>query len=458
MTETRLNELATAIDGEVIVAADPTYDDHRAVWNGRFDRRPSMIVRAANAGDVGVAIGFARNSGLEFAVKCGGHSNAGHSTSDGGLLLDLSLMKGVSIDPSARAARVEPGVRWGEFNPLAEAHGLAAVGGTVSTVGVAGFTLGGGSGYLTRKHGLAVDNLLSARLVTADGRQVVASETENPDLFWALRGGGGNFGVVTAFEFGLHEVGPQVFAGQIIHPFERAGDLIRLYRDFMSSAPDDCQCYAFFLRIPPIDVFPQEHHGRLVVDFVVFHLDPGPGGPATFQRLLDLEDPILSSVGPQSYSAVMAAFDAGLPPGQRYDSRAHFLDELTDEAVDTIIEHMPGMVGAFTVAYLDCWGGAVTRVDRAATAFPHRDAACAIHLMPGWTGPEQDDEVTTWTEAFHAAMAPFSSGAVYINLLGEGEEHRVRAGYGGNYERLADVKTKWDPGNFFSSTYNVSPA
>ena len=458
MTDFNTDELAGAVRGGIVKPGDESYDQARAVWNGRFDRRPAAIIRCHDADDVKAGIDFAHRRGLRLAVRAGGHSNAGHSAIDGGLLVDLSLMKGVEVDPESKTARVQPGVKWGEFNPVAEEHGLATPGGTVSTVGVAGFTLGGGGGYLTRKYGMAVDNLLSVEVVTADGRFVRASSEENPDLFWAIRGGGGNFGVVTSFEFRLHEVGPEVLAGQIMHRLDDTPNLLRSFREFMRNAPDELQVYPFFLRIPPIDAFPEEFHGQVVLDFVVFHEDAGPAGEAALRPLLELGDPIMTAVGPQSYSSVMGAFDEGLPAGQRYGSRAHYLDGISDDVIDTIMAHMPGMAGPLTVAYLDVLGGAPSRVDPSATAFPHRDARYAFHIMPGWTDHDDDEQVMAWANALHDAMGHHATGGVYVNLLGPDEEDRIRAAYGTNYDRLVEVKKKWDPENLFRGNYNINPS
>ena len=458
MTEISFDGLAESINGDIARAGDEGYHEGRMVWNGRFDRHPDVIVRCRSVGDVKAAVDFARTRGLSLAVKAGGHSNAGHSTIEGGLLIDLSSMKGVSIDPENRTARVEPGVKWGEFNPIAERHGLATPGGTISTVGVSGFTLGGGSGYLSRKHGMAIDNLLSVEVVAADGRIIRAGDDEHPDLFWAIRGGGGNFGIVTAFEFRLHDVGPEVLAGQIMHRLEDAPGLLRSFREIMANAPDELQCYPFFLRIPPIEAFPEELHGQVVLDFVVFHTDAGSDGKTALRPLVDLGKPVFAAVGPQSYSSVMEAFDAGLPAGQRYGSRAQYLTGITDGVIDTIMTHAADMVGPFTVAYLDPAGGALGRVDPCATAFPHRDATYGFHIISGWMESVQDEEVSAWADAFHHAMSLHATGGVYVNLLGPDEEDRVRAAYGDNYQRLVELKTLWDPDNLFRSTYNVEPS
>lgn len=451
-------ELSEILSGEVLVPGDEDYDAARALWNSRFDRHPDVIARCSRAEDVQAAVRFARDRGLQLSVKGGGHAFAANTVGEGGLLIDLSPMKGIEIDPATKTARIEAGLKWGEFDPLAQEHGLASPGGTVSTVGVAGYTLGGGSGFLARKHGMAIDNLLSVAVVTARGELVVASADENPDLFWALRGGGGNFGVATSFEFRLHEVGPEVLAGQVFHRFEDAPAVLRFYRDFMATAPEEIQCYPFFLHVPPLDLFPEEYHGQLVLDLVVFHAETGPAAETALRPLVEAGDPFMSAVGPQEYASVLKTFDAGLPSGQRYDSRAHDLPDLTEAAIDTLIEHLPGMVGEFSSAYLGAAGGSVARVDPTATAFPHRDAAFSFHIMAGWTTPEQDAEVTRWVRQFHGAMALHATGGVYVNVLGAGEEDRIRAAYGVNYARLAELKRKWDPENLFRMNHNIEPA
>jgi FAD/FMN-containing dehydrogenase len=453
----RTEELATAFRCPVLRPGEPGYDQARMGWNARFDRRPALIARCSTPDDVRTGVDLARQSGIDLAVKGGGHSNAGHSTTEGGLLLDLSLMKTVEVDPAARTVRVGPGLRWGELDTITQEHGLATPGGTVSTVGVSGFTLGGGSGNLARQHGLAVDNLIAAEVVTADGGLVRASTEDNPDLFWGLCGGAGNFGVVTSFELRLHPVGPQVTAGQVMYPLAGARDLLRRYRDFMAATPDELQCYAFFLRVPPVDIFPEAFHGQLALDLVCFHTDPGEAGKAAFEPILGLGDPIFAAVGPQPYTAAQQAFDAGLPAGQRYESRAHYLDCLTDEAIGTIVDHVADLSGPLSVAYLEPLGGTVARVEASATAFPHRGAAYGFHIIAGWMDAAEDNAVLAWTRAFHDAMTPHAGGGVYVNLLGTGEEERVRAAYGDNWDRLVEVKRNWDPENLFRGNANIAP-
>ena len=455
MTDFDVQELREGLDGVVLVPGDESYDEARALWNARFDRKPDLVARCQNAADVQAAVNFARTHGMQLSVKGGGHAFAANTVGDGGLLIDLSPMKGVEIDPIRKNARLEPGLKWGEVDPVAQEHGLAPVGGTVSTVGVAGFILGGGSGYLSRRHGMAVDNLISVDLVTAGGNLVHASEHENADLFWAIRGGSGNYGVVTAFVVRLHEVGPEVLTGQIVHRLEDAPDLLRLYREFMQGAPDEVQCYPFIFRVPPIPEFPQEFHGQVVIDLVLFHSDPS--AEPVFQPLLDFGDPILAFVVPQPYIVNQQAFDAGLPAGHRWESRAHQLTVLSDELIETVLSRVADLPGDFTSVYFDTGGGAIGRVDPSATAYPQRKEPYGFHIMAGWISPQQDEEVTAWTLDLHRALEPFASGGVYVNVLGTGEEDRVPAAYGANYDRLMELKRKWDPDNLFRVNHNIPP-
>lgn len=455
MAELDIRGLSAAMAGTVLLPSDDGYDDARALWNRRFDRRPAVIARCRTAEDVRQAVTFARAHGLELSVKGGGHAFAANTVGEGGLLVDLSLMKGISVDADSRMVRVEPGVKWGELDSVTQKHGLATVGGTVSSVGVAGFVLGGGSGNLTRKHGMAVDNLLAAEVVTADGRIVRTSATEHPDLFWALRGGGGNFGVVTAFDLRLHPVGPEVLAGQVIHPLSEAAGLLRLYREFMRTAADDVQCFAFFFRVPPIPVFPEAFHGQVVIDLILFHADAG--AEAAFGPLLGVGNPIVSYVSRQPYVEAQKAFDAGIPDGQRWDSRAQDLTDLSDEVIDIVLSRMADLPGEFTSAYFAAGGGAMARVDGSATAFPHRHAPFGFHIMAGWSSPEQDERVTAWAQQLCDALGPHSTGGVYVNILGAGEQHRIRAAYGDNFDRLVELKQKWDPENVFRMNHNIRP-
>ncbi|HUE86508.1 MAG TPA: FAD-binding oxidoreductase [Vicinamibacterales bacterium] len=450
-----VQRLRKTIDGKVLAPGDTGYDEARRVWNARFDRRPDLIVQCRTGGDVERAVTLARERGLPISVKGGGHSYAGTSVGDGGLLVDLSLMKAIRIDAQARTVDVEAGVTCAELDQATQEHGLATPLPTVSSVGVAGAALGGGSGYLSRTHGLTLDNLLSVDLVTADGRALRASEADDTDLFWAIRGAGPNFGIATSLRLRLHRIGPQVLAGQIIYPFDKADKLLRSFRDYMAEAPDMLQCYPFMFRIPPLAAFPARFHGQPALDFVLCHLDPEAAD--VVQPLRALAEPILDAVGPLAYTEVQKAFDASLPRGQRYFSRGHDLEQLSDAAIDTATTHAQHMQGSFTAAYFDPGGGAIGRVDPSATPFAGRTAPYAFHVVAGWVDAADDETVMRWARTVHEAMAPMATGGVYVNVLGDDEDDRVPAAFGDNYSRLVALKTRWDPDNIFRMNHNIVP-
>jgi hypothetical protein len=453
------SELRSVVGG-VIEPGDAGFDEARALWNMRFDRRPDLIARCKSGSDVAASVDFAREQGLRLSVKGGGHSYAANSVADGGLLIDLSLMKAVGVDTEARTVTVEGGVTCAELDAATQKHGLATPTTTVSSVGVIGAALGGGGGYLSRRYGLMVDNVISAEVVTADGRQLRAASDENADLFWALRGGGGNFGVVTSLELRLHELGPQVLSGQIIYPFDRAGELLRFFRDFMVEAPEEFQCYPFCFRVPPIDLFPEETHGQPVLDFVVLHQDPEAVDFVEHefvQPLREFGEPILEEARLSRYVDAQTGFDANMPKGQRYISKAHDLNGLSDGAIDTMVEFVPRMVGPLTAAYFDPLGGAVGRVDPSATPYAGRNTTFGFHCIAGWMDPTDDELVIGWASEFHSAMAAHASGGVYVNLIADDETDRIPAAYGPNYPRLVELKQHWDPTNLFNSNYNIPP-
>ena len=448
--------LARSLVGAALAPTDDGFDDARALWNVRFDRSPDLVARCATTDDVVAAVRFARDHGLRLSVTGGGHSFAARSGSAGGLLVDLSDMSSIEVLPDTRRVTVGPGVTGADMDAATQAHGLAVTTPTVSSVGVIGAALGGGSGYLARKYGLTLDNVVAAEVVTADGRVVTAHAEENPDLFWALRGGGGNFGIVTKLELTLHEVGPEVLSGQIIYPWDDAGSLLRSFREFMADAPDEFQCYPFCFKVPPIDLFPSETHGQPVLDFVIYHEDPGA---AEFvEPLRSLGDTVLELVGPAPYTQVQTGFDANLPKGNRYLSKAHDLEGLTDGAIDTMVEYVPRMVGELTAAYFDPLGGAIGRVDPAATAYVGRATSYGFHVLAGWMNEADDSAVMGWANEFHGAMAGHATGGVYVNLIADDELDRVPSAYGANYARLRELKARWDPDNVFSSNYNIPPA
>lgn len=441
----------------VIRPGDDGFDEARRIWNGRFDEHPAVIVRCHGSDDVRGALQLASTEGLEVSVRSGGHDYAGYSVREGTLVVDLSSMEGLEIDAERRIAVVQPGVRWAALDREAQAVGLVTPGGTVSTVGVAGFTLGGGSGYLSRKLGLAADNLVAADVVAAAGRLVRASEEENADLLWGLRGGSGNFGVVTSLELCLHPLGPEVFAGQIVYAYDGAREVLRGYRDLMMNAPDELQCYAFVVRVPPVDPFPESARGRPAIFLVLCYAGAPAEGEEVARPLSELGEPLLAAVVPQPYVLAQQAFDAGMGSGNRWYSKAHYFGSLPDEAIDVFVEHAERLPGEFTAAYLGREGGAIGRVDPSATAYPHRDAAFSLHIFPGWVDPANDREIMSWARAFHEATAPYATGGVYVNLIDRDEPDAARTAYGRNRERLAELKAKWDPDNVFHMNHNVAP-
>jgi FAD/FMN-containing dehydrogenase len=454
----RVTALARALRGKLLTPGDDGFAASSHVWNARFLRSPALVVRCAGDEDVAASVRFARDEGMELSVKGGGHDYAGNTVGEGSLLIDLSLMDGVQVDAGAGRAVVGPGARWGAVDGATTPHGLATPGGTVSTVGVSGLALGGGSGWLTRKHGLVVDNIRGVTVVTAEGEAVRADPSRNPDLFWAIRGGGGNFGVVTSFDFALHPIPPEILAGQIFHTADRAGELLRAYRAVFRDAPDELMCYPFLLRIPPVEPFPEKHHGVLALDFVVAWLGDPEKGEAHLNAFLRLGEPFLELVGRQSYASLQQAFDAGMGPGTRWYSRSLQLDELSDAAIEALVDGLDPFPGDFTVVYLGPGGGAAGRVAPDETAYPHRASAHELHIFPGWADPARDEEVMSWADRLFDAMAPHGNGGVYVNLLGDGEADRIREAYGPNLARLRELKRKWDPENLFRGNHNILPA
>jgi FAD/FMN-containing dehydrogenase len=451
-----LEALDDATRGAVLAPDDAEYDDARTVWNDRYDRYPSAIVRCAGPADVLTAVDFATDRDVPVSVKGGGHDYGGYAVGDDCLMIDLSSLDSVRVDPDSQTARVGPGATWRAVDHETQAFGLATTGATVSTVGVAGYTLGGGTGHLARTCGISADNLVAADVVTANGELVHASETEHPDLFWALRGGGGNFGIVTGFEFSLHEIGPELLAGQIVHPFEEAADVLEFYRSYMADAPAAVNCYAFIVPIPPLPAFPEDRHGETAVNLVASYSGDVDAGGQALEPLREFGDPILDSVRPQPYTELQQAFDDGVPAGNRWCSRAQYLDSLPDDAIETLVDQTDPLRGPLTMVYLEPMGGGIAEVDPSQTAFPHRDAAYSIHALTGWTDPANDEEMIGWTETLHEAMEPYSSGGVYVNLLSR-DEDRVPEAYGDNLDRLREVKAEWDPENLFSTNRNIEP-
>ena len=453
LPDSAVQELQGALRGRLITPEDGEYDAARTVFNGMIDRRPALIVRCRGVGDVIAAVRFAREHALLVAVRGGGHSAPGNGVCDGGLVIDLSEMKGIRVDPVRRTARAEPGVTWGELDHETQVFGLATTGGAFGTTGIAGLTLGGGMGYLNRKHGLSCDNLLSADVVTAAGELVNANEKENEDLYWALRGGGGNFGVVTSFEYRLHPVGP-VLAGLLVYPLEQAKEIFRFHRGFAAAAPDELRLDAYLGTTPlgPAAVVVACWCGAI------------EEGERVLQPLRAFGTPAMDTIAPVSYQTIQDQFETLLPeartPGRlHYYWKSGFVNELSDAAIETFVDRFPSVPSRFSVAGLEQLGGAVSRVGETETAFCHRDSQYSFSVFGQWDGPAESDKNLEWTRGIWAAMQPFVQDGAYVNYLtGDEGDAKIRAAYGANYERLVAVKTKYDPTNVFRLNQNIKPS
>jgi FAD binding domain/Berberine and berberine like len=454
-----LTRLRQAIDGEVIGPGDPAYDESRKVWNGAIDRRPAAIARCIEVPDVVTAVRFARERDLLVAVRGGGHGVGGHSVCDDGLVIDLSPMKAIEVDPHRRRARAEAGVLWGELDRETQAFGLATTGGVVTHTGIAGLTLGGGIGWLMRKHGATVDNLLSVELVTVDGQVVIASADENPDLFWGVRGGGGNFGIVTSFEYRLHPVGPQVLGGPIFYSLEDAPEILRSYRDFIAGAPDELTTVFNLRRAPPLPLLPSEVHGRLVVMIGVCYAGLLEEGEVVLRRLRMFGSPLVDAIGAKPYTSLQGLFDPTVPHGWHYYWKSAELPPLSDEAIETLVEHAALQTSPLSYCISFQLGGAMRRVGEEETAFSQRDIGHNVNITAVWTADDaQPERHIDWARRFHDALEPFGRHRVYVNFLGDEGADRIRAAYDDrNYGRLVALKEAWDPTNFLRSNHNIKP-
>ncbi len=458
VNETAVQELRDSLRGKLIRPGDPDYDEARIVHNGMIDKRPALIARCTGAADVVDAVNFARENQLLVSVRGGGHNVAGHAVNDGGLVIDLSPMKGIQVDPKARVARAQGGVTWGELDRETQLFGLATPGGTVSTTGIAGMTLGGGHSWLRRKYGLSCDNLIGADVVTADGQFLHASEDENPDLLWALRGGGGNFGVVTSFEYRLHEVGPEVMFAAVMYPAELASELLPAWRDFMAEAPETVTSEAPFWSVPAAPVFPEAVHGREVLVLAALYSDDWREGKKVLQPLRELAEPILDMSGVYPYTQVQTTFDPFYPEGELYYYwKSLRLDRLDDEVIAAIADHVANRPSPRTLVPIWHHGGAMSRVGPEETAFGDRSAPFLLSLDSTWEDPAETEENIAWTRAAWDDMQRFSSGGSYLNFMGEEGETLVRDAYGRNYERLQALKQKYDPENVFRMNQNIKP-
>ena len=443
-------ELANTFSGQLLQPADSGYDEARRVHNGLIDKRPALIARCRGVADIVDALNVARKLNLEVAVRGGGHNVSGRATVDGGLMLDLAPMKGIHVDGSRRVARAEGGVTWGEFNRETQLHGLATTGGVVSTTGVGGLTLGGGLGWLMGKHGLALDNLLSVDLVTAGGEVLKTSRNENADLFWALRGGGGNFGVAASFEFQLHAVGPVITGGLVAHPFERAREVLRFYRDLTASLPDELVVFAGLIHAP-------DGSGTKLAAMVVCHCGPLDAGAEATAPIKAFGPPVMDALGPMPYCALNSMLDAAYPKGALNYWKSNFLARLSDDAIDSMIDcfaRCPTPMGQLLIEHFH---GAATRVPVVDTAFPHRSDGYNFLVLAEWMDPGHTDRCIAWARETYAAMSPAFGAGRYVNYLADDDEpgDPVAAAYGPNYGRLRQLKAKYDPGNFFHLNQNI---
>jgi len=456
MAKLTIQQLQDQVHGAVITPADEGYDGARRVYNAMIDKRPRVIVQTADVEDVKAAVTFAREGALAIAVRGGGHSVPGFGTGDDAVVIDLSRMRGVRVDPEKRTARAEGGATWGDFNDATHVHGLATTGGIISTTGVAGLTLGGGIGYLARGFGLSCDNLLSAEVVTADGRQLTANKNEHADLFWALRGGGGNFGVVTSLEFRVHPV-KDIYGGPMFFELDDAPAVLRFYREFIANAPEQFGGFPAWQIAPPLPFIPEKRHGEPFLAFVACWAGPIEEGERALKALHDVAPVVAEHVGPMPYPALNSAFDGLVPPGMQHYWKANFVKELTDEAITAHLQHGPKVPVVNSTVHIYPINGAVHRVAPEATAFAYRDANFATVIAGMWPDPAENAANTKWVRDYYDATARHSEAAGYINFMGADDQDRIKENYRGNYQRLVEVKRSYDPENLFRFNQNIKP-
>lgn len=458
LADADVDAFTAQISGGVTGASDGAYEEARKVWNGTVDRRPALIARCLSEGDVQAAVRFAAARRMILSVRGGGHHIAGNAVAEGGLMLDLSAMRAVSIDAAKRVARVGPGALLSDFDREAQAHGLATPLGINSTTGVAGLTLGGGFGWLSRRHGMSIDNLLSATVVTADAVVHKVSAASEPDLFWALRGGGGNFGVVTSFEFQLHPVGPDVYAGLVVYPFAQARQVLRAWRDFTTSATDELSVWTVMRKAPPLPFLPESAHGTDVVIFPLVYSGDVAAGQRAASPVLTFGEPLASHLGPTPYAAFQTAFDPLLTPGGRNYWKSNNFSTLSDAALDVMMASAARLPDPQCEIFVAQLGGAMARVQPDATAFVGRDSHYIMNVHGRWSDPRDDEKVRSWARQVFSEVAPHATGSGYVNFLTEDEAERVAASYGTNYPRLQELKRRYDPGNLFRMNLNIVPA
>jgi FAD/FMN-containing dehydrogenase len=459
VTVSPIDEFRSVFEGELVEAGDAGYEEARQVMFSNFDRRPAMVARCTSTADVQAAVNYARKSGTVIAVRAGGHSAQGFGTWDDALVIDLSPMKAIEVDPEARTARAQPGLTWGEFDAATQEHGLAVTGGRVSSTGIAGLTLGSGSGWLERRCGLTADNLISAEVVTADGAILTASETENDDLFWGLRGGSGNFGVVTEFTYRLHQIGPIIFGGMMVALPDRAVEVLRFLRENVDQWPDDFVCTPAFLSAPPEPDVPEAMHFAPILGLVVCWTGPVEEGERWLAPIREVAQPVMEKVGPMPYTALQMMIDGGSPRGERAYLKAEFIPELTDEVIETLARHGNARPGPMVQLIVEPMGGAVSRVGADDMALGGRDAKWVFHAISQWMDPADDEAHIAWPKALAEDMKPHTTTGVYLNFTSDADEERVRKTYGPErYARLVALKDKYDPNNLFRLNQNIRPS
>jgi len=460
-TAVAVEELAGSFAGSLIQPGDQDFDEARSVWNGMFDRHPALIARCTSAGDVVAAVNFARDNGLEVAVRGGSHSTVGYGTCDGGIVIDLSTMKSIEVDPQTQTARADAGLTWGEFDAATQEHGLAVTGGRFSTTGIAGLTLGSGSGWLERKCGLTPDNLLSAELVLANGERITASADENAELFWGLRGGSGNFGIVTSFTYRLHEVGPIVYGGQLVCMPDRAAEILAFMRDYMADAPDDLGAAVAFISAPPEPFVPPEMHFKPIVGIVICWTGDHEEGERVVAPIREAAQPVMDMVQPMPYTALQSMLDASGPKGIRAYMKAEFMEELSDEAIEKLARHGANRPGPLVQLLMEPMGGAIARVPDDETALGRRDVPWCYHALSMWMEPDAEtaDAHVAWARTLAEDVKPHTTDGVYLNFISDVGDERVRSAYGPEkYDRLVALKDRYDPDNLFRLNQNIKPS
>jgi FAD/FMN-containing dehydrogenase len=449
--------LGDALVGDLLTPESAEYDDARSLWNAMIDRRPGLIVDCGAEADVSHAVKFAAEHRVLLSIFGCGHNIAGNAVCDGGLMISLRKMKAIDVDPDSGTVRVEPGVTLGELDAATQAHSLAVPTGINSTTGIAGLTLGGGFGWISRKYGMTVDNLLSARVVLADGSVVVASESENSDLFWGLRGGGGNFGVATSFEFQAHPVGPEILAGLIVHPFSAAPEVLRAYRDFVKDAPDEVTVWAVMRKAPPLPFLPEDVHGTEVLILATMYTGDMSEGEVALAPLRDIGEPIADVIGPHPFTGWQQAFDPLLTPGERNYWKTHDFDEMSDAMLDTVLGYVATLPDPQCEVFIAHLGGAQGRVSNDATAYQGRNAAFLMNVHGRWSDASQDEGGVRWCRELWNATGQYATGEAYINFMTEEEGDRLESAYGSSYQRLVELKNRYDPSNLFRLNQNIPP-